>query len=156
LLAIKPKAGVYSLAGAAFAAPLNPQEQHPMERELPKGVLAYREYAVELPDGTRAGIALTLDDIHDANSIARNLQRRGAREYGTVYLADIPGAPKHSLLWMLVDHVVALTAHDEDELTDDVKRLVARHLTDFFAELVPTMPWLAEELASQGLMDDPG
>jgi hypothetical protein len=59
-----------------------------MEPELPKGVLAYREYEVDLPDGTRGAIALTLDDLYDANSIARDMQRRGAKAYGTIYLTE--------------------------------------------------------------------
>jgi hypothetical protein len=51
--------------------------------------------------------------------------------------------------------MVGLSEHEEDQLTDNVQRLVANYLADFLAELAPNMPWLAEELAEQGLMGGP-
>jgi hypothetical protein len=51
---------------------------------------------------------------------------------------------------------VELDQHEEDQLPDGVKCLIARYLKEFFAELAPRMPCLAEDLASYGLLDDPG
>ena len=114
------------------------------DNHLPAGAVAYREYEVPLAQGGTASLAFTLAG-QDANSVvfdvARSLQ---AVAYGFVSILDYPGAPRHPVVWLQLPTQLALMVADGDEdLSQDLKQIIARRLMQFISDIAPIAPQLA-------------
>jgi hypothetical protein len=111
---------------------------------LPDGAVAYREYEVPLAEGGNASMGFTLAR-RDADSIASDLARAlHARAYGFVSILDYPAAPRHPVVWLQLPTQLALTVADGDEdLSEDLKQIIARYLIQFIRDIAPIAPELA-------------
>jgi len=113
-------------------------ERHPV------GAVAYREYEVPLADGGNASMAFMLAH-QDADSIASDLARAvHARAYGFVFIRDYPGGPRYPVVWLQMPTQLALTvANGDEDLSEDLKQIIVRHLIQFFRDIAPIAPELA-------------
>ena len=112
--------------------------------DLPDGVLAYREYEIAAPDGRTGSIGFTLGRA-DADSPAADFARQAqARAHGLVSILDYPGAPRHPAIWLQTEAQLGISVADEDEeLSDDLRQIVARYLAVFFNDIAAIAPELA-------------
>jgi hypothetical protein len=121
---------------------------------LPEGALAYREYQIVMPDGTRATVAVTLGD-RIVPSISREFARRsGATFYGLIAVLDLPGAPEIPMVWTQrkTQTAIAAAAEGYAEMGKDLKLVVVRVLGMFFADIASIEPtlvghWSADKTA---------
>ncbi|HEY6980599.1 hypothetical protein [Reyranella sp.] len=112
--------------------------------DLPDGAIAYREYEVPMPDGTTANLAFTLGDMTADSIPAEFARRQGALAYGLVSVIDVPGAPRHALIWLQGRTPLALTVADEDsDLGEPLQQAIARCMAVFFADIAPVAPQIA-------------
>ena len=111
---------------------------------LPAGAVAYREYEVPLAEGGNASMAFMLAH-KDADSIASDLARAvHARAYGFVLIRDYPAAPRYPVVWLQLPTQLTLTVADgDDDLSEDLKQIIARHLMQFIRDIAPIAPELA-------------
>ena len=125
------------------------------DNHLPAGVVAYREYEVPLAQGGTASMAFTLvrrDAESFASDVARSLQ---AGAYGFVSILDYPGAPRHPVVWLQLPTQLALMVADgDDDLSQDLKQIIARRLLQFISDIAPIAPDLAAlHFESEGRSD---
>jgi hypothetical protein len=115
-----------------------------MTDDLPDDAVAYREYEISLPDGGRASVAFTLG-APDLDTVPATMARvHGALAYGLISIADYPGAPEYPMVWLQTKTELGITVADDDEdLADPLKRMIARYLAVFFADIAPIAPELA-------------
>jgi len=104
--------------------------------DIPEGAVACREYKVTF-DGESGSMAITLGQPDADTMPSRFARHMGAHAYGLVSIIGLEAAPRHSIVWILLDNKVGLTVTGEDELTEDLKRLIARHIGKFFADIEP-------------------
>jgi hypothetical protein len=123
-----------------------------MEPELPPGMLAYREYLFDV-GGKEARIALTLEDINGETKPAKDARKFGATAYGMMMLFDVPNAPHQPFFWLQRQEMVALNKERGDPITDDVRRIVVCHIIQFFGDIAPDHPKLAQDLRDNGLLE---
>lgn len=121
------------------------------ESELPDGALDYREYFFDM-DGEEAGIAFTLDDLEGDNDPARYARSFGASAFGMVFLFHVADSPRLPLLWLQRPGLVGLQPAGFDRVSDDLKRLIGPYLSQFFADIAPDHPQLAQQLMASGLL----
>ncbi len=114
------------------------------DKDPPDGVVACREYEVPLAEGGTARMAFTLVR-RDLESVACDLARAlRARAYGFISIVDYPAAPRHPVVWMQLPTQLALTVAEGDEdVGDDLKRIIARHLIQFIGDIASIAPELA-------------
>lgn len=112
--------------------------------ELAKGVLAYTEYQISMPDGNEARLAFTFGDLTSDSIPAKYARMQGALAYGLVFIADLPDAPEFPLLWTQGQRFIAVTGAEGDrEITENLTTIVARFMAIFFADIAPIAPELA-------------
>jgi hypothetical protein len=91
--------------------------------ELAKGVLAYTEYQIAMPDGNEARLAFTFGDLTSDSIPTKYARTQGALAYGLLFIADLPDAPEFPLLWTQEQRFVAVTGAEGDrELTGTLQR----------------------------------
>jgi hypothetical protein len=114
------------------------------DSHLAAGVVAYREYEVALAQGGTASMTFTLASRNAesvVSDVARSLQ---AGAYGFVSILDYPGAPRHPVIWLQLPTQFALMVADGDEdLSPDLKQIIARRLMKFISDIAPIAPELA-------------
>jgi len=114
--------------------------------DLPEGVVAYREYGVSLNGQSGSG-AITLGQP-DAETMPGKFARHvGACAYGLVSIVGLEDAPRPPAVWVLSDTKIGLVVQGEDqELSDILKSLIARHIGVFFADIEPELTALRVNL----------
>jgi hypothetical protein len=122
-----------------------------IQPKLPDGVLDYREYFFEF-DGKQAGIGFTLDDLESDTEAVRYAREFGADAFGMVFLFHIPNSPRHPVLWLQRGKNVGLQPAGSDDISDGMRLLIGPHLSQFFADIAPEHPQLADQLTANGLL----
>jgi hypothetical protein len=108
------------------------------------GIIAVREYEVMLPDGTIASISFTLGDLQQDSIPAEFARSNGALAYGLVSVEGVEGAPDFPMLWTRAENGLNITASDDDgELSDELRKIIARAIAVFFRDLGQIAPELA-------------
>jgi len=115
-----------------------------MNDNLPEGTIAFREYEVPMPDGSKASIELTLGDLSVHSMAADFARQNGALAYGLVNVVDLDGAPDFPLIWTQGETEFGITVADGDpDPTDELKAIIARFIGVFFADIATIAPELA-------------
>jgi len=104
--------------------------------DLPEGAILHRKYDFSF-DGKAGTLAISLGQPEADTTPGRFARHMGAHAYGLVSIIGLEAAPRHPIVWILLDNKVGLTVTGDDQLTDDLKRLIARHIGKFFADIEP-------------------
>jgi hypothetical protein len=120
--------------------------------DLPDGALAYREYEVTTPSGESGSLALTLGDADADFMPARFAKHAGARAFGLVSILGFSDAPRYPVIWLQMESQIGVTVADgDDDLSPELRQIIARYLAVFFNDIAPVAPELAAlELQSDG------
>jgi len=111
--------------------------------DLPRGTVAYREYEATI-HGATGSLAFTLGDPDADTMPARFAKYAGAHAFGLISLLGFPNAPRRAVIWLQTAEQLGVTVSDEDEqLSDDLKQLIARQIAVFFQDIAPIAPELA-------------
>jgi hypothetical protein len=112
--------------------------------EFPGAASVYREYEVQLAAADNASIAFTLADPAidlKGAAIAREL---GGFAFGLVSLSGYPDGPPDPLLWLQTSSKFGIvTSREDDELGDDVKRVICLYARAFFKDIAAVEPTAA-------------
>jgi hypothetical protein len=109
------------------------------------GIVAMREYQAVFPDGTELSVAFTLGDMTHGSSPARFARETGAIAYGLISIMGAEDAPKLPAVWTQYDDRIAVTvAKGDDDLTEDLRRVIVQQLMVFFADLADVAPELSK------------
>jgi len=102
--------------------------------ELAEGAILHRNYEFTF-DGKAGSLAISLGQPDADTMPGRFARHMRAHAYGLVLILGLAAAPRHPIVWVLFDNKVGLTVTGDDELTDHLKRLIARHVGKFFADI---------------------
>src|SRR4051794_6196013 len=102
--------------------------------DFPGVPLAYREYPLPLPDGSRAVIALTLGDREVETLEAKFARENGAVAFGLVSMTDVPGAPQHPFIWMQDWKHLSLAVEGDYEISGELETIIFLYIAVFFEE----------------------
>ena len=120
-------------------------------------IMTYREYEYHLPDGTEAAIAVTLCELGAPGAeLAREL---GALAHGLIAVVGVPGIPAKPLVWIHThDELSALLGKDDQSLSDELCKTIARVLATFFrdVQLVTDLTGLQETRGAAGRLSREG
>ncbi|WP_428673787.1 hypothetical protein [Reyranella sp.] len=113
--------------------------------DIREGAILHRKY--DFSFGGKSGtLAISLGQPEADNMPGRFARQMGAHAYGLVSIIGLEAAPRFPVVWVLFDNKVGLTVTGDDELTVDLKRLIARHVGKFFADIEPEIGALGLKL----------
>jgi hypothetical protein len=123
---------------------------------FPSEALAYREYALALSNGSRITMAITLGDPKANTMPGRFARKHRALAYGLVSVLDMPDAPKSPIIWMIrTDQLILAKSTNDDDIPEELKKLIGLYLRLFFVQTAPSAPQLAGiEIASVAVAND--
>src|SRR4051794_18004263 len=106
--------------------------------KFPDGTIPYREYEVELSDGSTASLAFTLCEF-DADTVAARLaHEQNAAAYGMVSVLDMPGAPEHPIVWMVdATQFMLATERGDAPISQELETVIELYVRLFFIQLAP-------------------
>ena len=111
---------------------------------VPEGTLAYREYEMRVPDGTRASAAFTLSDFSVDNVASELAKRANAVAFGWISILGWPGGPRMPIIWVQSRTRVGLCpSNSGDDIPSDLRPVLAHFIAIFFDDIAVE----AEELA---------
>lgn len=118
--------------------------------ELVEGILEYREYQVSA-NGETGSIAIALGDPGADTLPAKIARMAGAHAHGMVSILGLTGAPRFPAVWVQTVSQFGLTVADSDQnLTDELRPVVARCLAVFIADVAPKLAWLRFKSEERG------
>jgi hypothetical protein len=113
---------------------------------LPEVTVAYREYRISL-NGLSGSVGISLGRPDADTMPCRFARHVRASAYGLVSIVGLDAAPQKPIVWILAGTKIGLTVQGRDgELSVDLRRLIARYLGVFFADIEPELTVLRTNL----------
>jgi hypothetical protein len=107
--------------------------------DFPESTVAQREYRASL-NGQSGSICIALGQPNADTMSGRFARHTGAWAYGLISVAGLEAAPQAPIIWILADNKIGLTAQGKDrQLSAELRRLIARYLGVFFADIEPEL-----------------
>jgi hypothetical protein len=107
-------------------------------------VAAVREYGIVMPNGVVGKLTFAMCDPRENDTLpARFARQQGAKVYGLISIEGIARAPRNPIIWIMIEHQIAVTVGDgEPDLSADLREVIQKHMQEYLRDMADLAPGL--------------